>query len=181
MDRRSVVRVVGTAGFAFIAGCLSESDDTDTSPSLASVTLANHTGDPVELRVRAYAADSVTYDQRHELEAATIEETDNGEEYLSTGRTVFAEEWMAVPELSRCEFAVPTHELSASFDADEAAIGEGLVSNAEPGPCYYLAVHVGGEEYPLTTNPATVPERLTVVSDWYDTGIFDREHVGDCS
>lgn len=181
MDRRSVIRSVGTAGLAFTAGCLSESDDTSTSPSLASVTLANHTGEPVDLRVKAHAADTVTYDRRHELEAAGIKQTDDGEEYLSMGGEVFAEEWMAASELSRCEFTVPAHELSASFDADEAAIGERLVSNAEPGPRYFLTVHVGGADDPLTTNLVTVPERLTVVSDWYDTDIFDREHVGSCS
>lgn len=180
MDRRSVLRSVGTAGLAFVAGCLSEPDDPDTPPSLASVTLANHTGEPVDLRVRAYAADTVTYDRRHGLEAAAIKET-NEEEYLSTGGPVVAEEWMAAPGLSRCEFAVPTHGLSASFDADGTAVGDKLASNAEPGPCYYLAAHVGGADNPLTTDTGTVPERLTVVSDWYDTDIFDREHVGDCS
>ena len=181
MDRRSVIRSIGTAGLAFTARCLSESDDTNTSPSLASVTLTNHTGEPVDLRVKAHAADTVTYDRRHELEAARIKQTDDDEEYLSTGEEVFAEEWMAASKLSRREFAVPTHELSASFDPEEAAIGERLVSNAEPGPCYYLTVHVGGAANPLTTDLATVPKGLTVVSDWYDTDIFDREHVGSCS
>ncbi|ERG89350.1 MAG: hypothetical protein J07HX5_01508 [halophilic archaeon J07HX5] len=45
MDRRSALQSVGAAGVAFVTGCLSGSED--PAPSLASVQLSNHTGDPV--------------------------------------------------------------------------------------------------------------------------------------
>jgi hypothetical protein len=131
--------------------------------------------------VRGDADETVIYDRRHRLEAAATREAGGGQAYRSTGGTLLAEDWLAEPGPIRCTFTVPAHGLAASFDADEATIGGQLVSNAEQSPCYFLKARVGGEKSPVTTSTSTVPERLTVVSDWYDTDIFDYDHAGSCS
>lgn len=181
INRRHLLESAAIGAAAVFPRRLFSSDDDMPSPSLAFVEIQNHTGEWVDLEMQVQHDGSTIHDRQYEIDPAEVSEFSDGDTYLEMGGTTITEDWMGESVPYHFDFTAAAEGLEAAFNVADRPVGEHTVSNAEASQCYFLRVHIGSEDHPMSTDPDASPDRITVLSEWYDTDIFDRDHVGNCS